>query len=97
MPKDSIIEVKVFEWSDIKYYSAILLTLIISLLLSTYCVFQTSHAVIKPLRVLNMRMNEILQDDNYDQSALEGQSGGCEEIAKLQAQFSDLISDYKFT
>ena len=79
-----------------KYYGSILVTLILSLLLSTYCIFQTSNAVLKPLRVLNMRMNEILQDDNFDEVSL-GQGGGCEEIAKLQAQFSDLISDYKFT
>ena len=46
--------------SDIKYYAAIFVGLILSLFLSTYCVFQTSHTVIKPLRILNMRMNEIL-------------------------------------
>ena len=77
------IVVKAFEWKDMKYYSAIFVTLILSLVLSTYCVFQTSHAVIKPLRVLNMRMSEILQEDNNAEVALEGQSDGCEEIAKL--------------
>ena len=60
---------------DLKYYGAIFVTLIVSLLLSTYCVFQTSHTVIKPLRILNMRMNEILQEDNYDAVSLDSSSG----------------------
>ena len=83
--------------SDLKYYSAIVACLIVSLFLSTYCVFQTSHAVIKPLRVLNMRMTEILQEDNYNEVQLDSSSGQCREIKDLQKKFSDLISDYKFT
>ena len=66
VPQEIPIDVKNFEVSDLRYYAAIFVTLVISLLLSTYCVFQTSHAVIKPLRILNMRMNEILQDDSYN-------------------------------
>ena len=80
-----------------KYYSAIAACLIFSLLLSTYCVNQTSSAVIKPLRILNMRMNEILQEDNYNEVQLDCSSGQCKEIKDLQKKFSDLISDYKFT
>ena len=71
--------------------------LILALLISTYCVFQTSHTVIKPLRVLNKRMTEILQSDNVDDVNLDSSQGKCKEICKLQAEFSDLISDYKFT
>ena len=58
--KEVPINVQVFEPRDLLYYGAIFTILVLSLLLSTYCVFQTSHAVIKPLRALNMRMNEIL-------------------------------------
>lgn len=39
VPKEIPINVKNFELSDLKYYGAILATLIVSLLLSTYCVF----------------------------------------------------------
>ena len=39
VPKETTIEVKSFEWSDLKYYAAILVTLVLSLMLSTYCVF----------------------------------------------------------
>lgn len=87
----------VFEPKDLIFYGTIFVCLVIALLASTVCVFQTSHAVIKPLRVLNMRMTEILQGDSYDQINLEGSSAGCKEIGDLQTQFSDLISDYKFT
>ena len=75
MPRDESVDVKVFMLEDLKYYGAIFVTLIVSLLLSTYCVFQTSHTVIKPLRILNMRMNEILQEDNYDAVSLDSSSG----------------------
>lgn len=67
VPKEQKINVNVFELSDLKYYGSVAAVLIVSLILSTYCVFQTSHAVIKPLRILNMRMNEILQANNYNE------------------------------
>ena len=85
VPVPTVVPVKSFEWSDFKYYAAILCTLVLSLLLSTYCVFQTSHAVIKPLRILNMRMNEILQADNYNEVHLDSSSGKCKEIKGLQS------------
>ena len=44
-----------------------------------------------------MRMNEILQAENYNMVELDSASGKCKEINNLQGQFSDLISDYKFT
>ena len=44
-----------------------------------------------------MRMNEILQEDNYNEVQLDSSSGQCKEIKDLQKKFSDLISDYKFT
>ena len=86
-----------FTLEDLKFYAIIVATLVLSLLLSTYCVFQTSHAVIKPLRILNQRMNEILKANNYNELGLDSSSGKCQEIRELQVQFSHLISDYKFT
>lgn len=91
------IEVNMFEVSQLVTFSIIIITLILSLCLSTYCVFQTSHHVIKPLRILNTRMMEILQQDNYDSVNLDSKVGTCKEISDLQEQFNDLISDYKFT
>ena len=44
-----------------------------------------------------MRMHEILQAENYNDVSLDTSSGKCKEIKNLQDQFSDLISDYKFT
>ena len=84
VPEETTIQVEVFEMSDLKYYGAIFLVLILSLLLSTYCVFQTSHAVIKPLRILNTRMNEIMQEGNYNEVNLDDSSGKCKEINSLQ-------------
>ena len=97
IPQEQTIEVQVFEISDLRYYSAIVATLVLSLLASTYCVFQTSSAVIKPLANLNQRMNEILQEDNFNDFNLDSKDGKCKEIMDLQDQFSELISDYKFT
>ena len=77
------ITVSVFEVNDLIYYSLIAAALVLSLLLSTYCVFQTSHQVIRPLRILNTRMNEILQEDNYDSLDLDGLGGKCKEISDL--------------
>ena len=80
------------------YYALCLLALIVSLCCSTYCVYETSKAVINPLSQLNMRMTEILQDDinavSLDTGDAEGKSA---DIKSLQEKFSDLISDYKFT
>ena len=75
---------QVFQWNDMKYYGSVAAVLVASLLLSTYCVFHTSHAVIKPLRILNMRMNEILQANNYNEVHLDSSSGKCKEIKELQ-------------
>ena len=44
-----------------------------------------------------MRMNEILSEENYNEVHIDSSSGECKEIEDLQNQFSDLISDYKFT
>lgn len=84
MPKPIDIDIGLFDISDLKYYSAMLVALVLSLLLSAYCVFQTSHAVIKPLRILNMRMNEILQEENYNEVSLDSSGGTCKEIKNLQ-------------
>lgn len=58
--KETIIEVTLFHWSDLKLYGACMIALIFSLLMSAFCVHKTSSAVIFPLRQLNMRMTEIL-------------------------------------
>ena len=73
--------------------------MILSFLLSIYCVFQTSHTVVRPLRVLNARMNEILQSNNLNDALTPNQNDEetCREIKELQEQFSNLMSDYKFT
>ena len=60
VPEETIIEVALYQSSDLKLYLACGLALFLSLLLSTYCVHKTSFAVIFPLRKLNMRMTEIL-------------------------------------
>lgn len=66
VPTVESFNVKFFQSKDLWYYVIIVTTLIASLFLTTCCVFQTSHAIIKPLRVLNTRMNEILEEDNYN-------------------------------
>jgi hypothetical protein len=83
VPKEVKVEVNVF--SDfLGYYIVIGVTLALSLLFSTYCIFKTSHTVIKPLRVLNERMNEILADNNHNEIEMDSGSGHCKEITNLQ-------------
>ena len=93
-----VIEVTLITPLDIVYYTLCIVALIMSLCCSTFCVYQTSKAVINPLSQLNMRMTEILQDDinavSLDNDDAEGK---CSDIKNLQEKFSDLISDYKFT
>ena len=90
VPKETIIEVTLFKWGDLKLYSFCLVALILSLLMSAYCVHKTSSAVIFPLRQLNMRMTEILKDEHLDAASLDSNdsSGKCLEIRNLQDQFS---------
>jgi len=85
VPKETIIEVTLFKWNDLKLYSFCLIALILSLLMSTYCVHKTSSAVIFPLRQLNMRMTEILKDEHLDAASLDSNnsSGKCLEIRNL--------------
>ena len=45
---------------------------ILSLFLSIYFVFQTSHAVIRPLRNLNSRMNEVIEQENTNEIDFRG-------------------------
>jgi len=72
VPKETIIDVTLFHWSDLKLYSVCVIALIFSLLLSAFCVHKTSSAVIFPVRQLNMRMTEILSDENLDAVSLDG-------------------------
>ena len=83
VPEETIIEVALYQSSDLKLYLACGLALFLSLLLSTYCVHKTSFAVIFPLRKLNMRMTEILQDEHLDAVSLDNESGQCKEISNL--------------
>ena len=66
VPSNIKVQVDVFKPSDLKFYAAIVVTLAVSLLLATIFLYQTAHAIIKPLRVLNTRMNEILKAENYN-------------------------------
>ena len=67
VPSNTKVQVDVFKLSDLKFYAAIVITLALTLFLATICLYQTAHAIIKPLRVLNTRMNEILKADNYNE------------------------------
>ena len=42
-------------------------------------------------------MNEILQEDNYNEVSMNSEDSKCREIKELQNKFSDLIADYKFS
>lgn len=97
VPSNTKVQVDVFKPSDLKFYALIVVSLALSLLLATIFLYQTVHAIIKPLRVLNTRMNEILKADNYNECDFNTGLSQCKEIKNLQDQFSDLISDYKFT
>ena len=61
VPADVNMNVVTLEKGDWKTYLLIACTLVFSLILTGLCIFQISHSVIKPLRVLNSRMREILE------------------------------------
>ena len=53
-----------FRADDIKQYGTAVGVLLVFIIFSICCVFQVSHTVIRPLRVLNSRMMEIIESDN---------------------------------
>ena len=66
VPSERLVPVKAFSSNAWKQFFGILVALVLAHIFSHYCIFQTSHTIIKPLRVLNMRMNEILSEENYN-------------------------------
>ena len=54
-----------------------------------FCIFMLAHKLIRPIRVLNDKMKEILSTENADNELQEEESS--EEITKLYTIFKDLI------
>ena len=92
---------KLAELKDLWIYSGYFVLITFSISLSVYFVFQTSHAVIRPLRTLNLRMIEVIEQENINEGDFGGQDDdtetSCKEILNLQDQFFQLLSDYNFT
>ena len=60
------------------------------------CIFKASHELIKPLRHLNERMLEILDEDNVGDAELKTEES-CLEITALNHMFKNLIQDRQFS
>ena len=90
------IDVVTLEKDDWKTYVLIVCTLVFVLILTGLCIFQIAHSVIKPLRVLNSRMREILESKNLSEVTLVDENDTCMEINSLYVSFRSLLSDYKF-
>ena len=58
--KDSKLEI--LKLSDfLKRQVWLIVILVLSIIMSAFCIFQTSHILIRPLRQLNSKMREILE------------------------------------
>ena len=73
------------------------LIILVIFTLASFCVgfsiFKTTHELIKPLRHLNDRVKEILeQDDENDDVDIKIEES-CKEIIELNYMFKDLIQD----
>ena len=74
------------------------------LLLVSFCImcaiFKTSHTLIKPLRNLNSKMQEVMIGQENDNMAKHGLTAGkntSQEISELYDVFTDLIQDRQFS
>ena len=58
-----------------------------------FAIFRTSHYLIRPLRQLNTKMEEIMTDNSLDSQQIEINEAGTSsfEISKLYIIFKDLI------
>ena len=57
--------------------------------LMVYCIFSTIHSLIRPLRILNEKMKEIMSSRHPDGEI--SQEGSSEEMAIVYKVFHDLI------
>ena len=72
-----------------------LLSFTIIMALVWFCIFQTTHRLIRPLRQLNERMLEMLEEGNADIEINITES--CSEIKQLNHMFIGLIKDKQFS
>ena len=59
-------------------------------------IFKTSHALIRPLRILNTKMKEVMMEDGrggMNQTSLTANKESSYEISQLYDVFKDLIQD----
>ena len=61
-----------------------------------FCIFQTTHRMIRPLRQLNERMLEILEEGSNDITEITV-ADSCHEIKQLVKMFIGLIKDKQFS
>ena len=75
------------------------LTILLVWILSICAIFRVSHSLIRPLRKLNTKMQEVMGDEGgeADFSSLTSGQSTSEEITKLYTVFADLIKDKQFS
>ena len=61
------IDITLIEGNKHVFYYIAGAAMLIMIVLSIYCVFQASHSVIRPLRKLNSRMREIIDQGKFQQ------------------------------
>lgn len=88
---------KVFnlDTKHITIYISLGLTIIASVVLTTFCIFQISHSVIRPLRQLNSKMRESIESKSQRDISADQKSDQCAEINELYDVFRDLIRNKK--
>lgn len=88
------------ELSDAVLVSIVIagITLIFFSLIVFVVIFKTSHALIRPLRILNTKMREVMMDDEHGESSeLKADNDSSQEIRDLYRSFKDLIQDKQFS
>ena len=80
------------------YLSALVafVTFVLIMLLVWFCIFQTTHRMIRPLRNLNDRMIEIMEEGDADAAEINIQES-CKEIKVVERIFKQLIQDRQFS
>ena len=69
---------------------------ILLMLLVWFCIFQTTHRMIRPLRNLNERMIEIMEEGDADATEMNI-AESCKEIKVVEQIFKQLIQDRQFS
>ena len=93
---DKAQSVGAFESTDYLIFTLLGLLLILTLVFSSMLAYSTAHYIIRPLRMLNNKMVNIILSQDEDAELTNNDEESSFELTLLYNQFKDLISAKKF-